>query len=193
MNLLTSRANNPDALGNLKGLLSGDASSAAQTELGGSLLTALFGNELAGVTTGLGEHAGVKRTSASSILALAATLLAALLGSRIRTDGLSLSGLIGLLGNQRDGILKALPAALASLGGLGSLRTLAAGPTTVTREVHRRSSGSWRWAAAALLVLLVGGWAMWGKRSVPEVNAPAADALRQADQMARSAGQARCA
>ena len=190
MNLLSNRANNPDLLRNPKAMLSGDGASTAQKELGGSLLSALFGRDLGAVTTGLGQQAGVASTSASSIMTLVASLLAALLGNRMRTGGLNLSGLLAMLNEQRDGILRALPAVLSSIGGLGALRGLAGGATRAVREAEPRHLPGWLWAAAALLVVLVGGWAMWGTGTAPDMKAPSADVARQADQMARSAGQA---
>ena len=168
--LLTRRENNPDILGNLTGLLSADPSTSTQTEIGGSLLSLLFGSDLRAASTGLSEQTGIKSTSASSILTLGATLVAALLGNRIRTEGLNVSGLIGLLADQRDSILKSLPVALAGIAGLGGLRSRAAGATSIRREPERRGSAAWLWAAAAILVVLAGGWAMWDNRTVPKAG-----------------------
>lgn len=130
MGLLTDRANTSDILGNLRGVLAGDPSTAPNTSLGSSLLSTIFGPQLGSVTSVLGEHAGVKSASASSIMTVAATMITALLGNTVRRDGLSASGLLSLLSGQRDSILGARPSGLAGVGGVGAVRGLGEGAVT---------------------------------------------------------------
>src|SRR5262245_2850164 len=198
MSLLTSRANTADVLANPKALLGSDPSSTAHTDLGSSLLSTLFGSQLGSVTSALGEHAGLRSSSASSIMTLAASLITASLGDRVRREGLSSSGLMSWLGGQRDFIARMLPGALASIGGLGALRGLGDSAAGAVRTVERRTTsglGWLPWAAIAAVALLALAWAVLRNTRVsevptPNVSAPLADAAKKADQMARSAADA---
>jgi outer membrane protein OmpA-like peptidoglycan-associated protein len=198
MSVLTNRANTSDVIENPRALLTGDRSSSVMTDLGGSLLSTLFGSQLGSAVTALGEHAGLKRSSASTIMTLGASLITALLGDKVRREGLSSTGLISLLTGQRDSILRSVPGALASLSGLGTLRNWGeSAAATTARTVERRPSaglGWLPWAAIATVGLLALAWALLRNTRAPEiptrdVSAPVADA-RRADQRLREAADA---
>jgi len=106
MNLLTGRANHPEVLANPRNALPGEASEEI-TEVGGDLLSTAFGPQSREATSALGEYAGVKTTSASSLMTLGGALIAGLLSERVRRDHLSGAGLASLLSGQRSGIVGA--------------------------------------------------------------------------------------
>ena len=192
MSLLSSRANSSDILGNAKSLLQNDPSRSSQMELGESLLSTLFGGRLGSITSALADYAGIKNASASSLLTLLSSLVAALLGDRIRNDGLSRAGLSDWLNGQRGGIVRTLPGTLARSAGLDAPRAAAA---TVAREAERRSAGGWLWPVLIGLALLAGAWALLRNGRAPEVQspevvAPAAQVARKAEQAAQQAGAA---
>src|SRR5262249_9645843 len=122
INLLTNRANDPGVLSNPKSVLSSDPSTSPLTELGSNLLSLLFGKDVGSITAWLSEYAGLKRTSASSLLSFVTPLIMALLGDRVHREGLGASGLTSLLATQRDGIRNAVPAGLANIVGLAGPR-----------------------------------------------------------------------
>ena len=87
--------------------------------MGSGLVTSLFGNKMGGIASALSVHSGVKETSASSLMSLAAPVLLGTLGKRIEADGTGLSGLAELLSSQAATVQAALPPELASrLGGM---------------------------------------------------------------------------
>jgi len=192
MNLLTGRANHPEVLANPRNALPGEASEEI-TEVGGDLLSTAFGPQSREATSALGEYAGVKTTSASSLMTLGGALIAGLLGERVRRDHLSGAGLASLLSGQRSGIVGALPGALSSVAGLGALRDAGARASAAVRETHRRGGFGWLWVLAALLLAL-GLWALWGNTTAPIVTGSATDAMHQGGQAvsgaAHQAGQA---
>jgi hypothetical protein len=109
MGLLASPANNPNLLTNPASALSEGGSSSGVGDLANKLLSMLFGSRLGATSSALAEYAGVKNLSASSLMTLAGTSVTALLGDRVRRDGLSAAGLASLLSGQRDSIVSALP------------------------------------------------------------------------------------
>src|SRR5262249_58891685 len=80
------------------------------------------GDRLAPVASALAEYAGLRSSTASSLLGMAGPLVMSVLGDRVRKDGLDAKGLTSLLSSQRDGILAAAPTALSGLTGLGMPR-----------------------------------------------------------------------
>lgn len=111
---LATRANGDEGgglLSNLGGLLSGGNSGASG--LGAILLSMLFGNKQSGVTDMIANMAGIKSSSAGSLLGMVAPMLLGFLGK----SGTSASGLTSLLSSQKDSILGALPSGISSLAG----------------------------------------------------------------------------
>jgi hypothetical protein len=64
------------------------------TELAGNLLSSVFGGQTGAVTQALSEYAGVRSTSASSLMTLASGLVTAALGERVRLERRRLRGAI---------------------------------------------------------------------------------------------------
>jgi outer membrane protein OmpA-like peptidoglycan-associated protein len=169
-------------LDNLAGLAGGGGVSDI-VQGGGRILSSLFGGRLDGMTEALAGFAGMRRGSASSLLAMAAPIVMSVLGKQVASRGLDASGLMNLLSGQRGAITNALPAGLA--GALGGREAAAATVTpppvestsTLARDrfadeeivEHGRRPGTRVWpyvlaglAALALLFLFTRG-------RVPEV------------------------
>lgn len=153
--LVSAPANDGNALNDVGSLL-GAGGSSPMTGLGGKLLSALFGGNTSNVASALSGYAGVKGSTGTSLLNFAAPLVLALLGKRVRSDGLNASSLANLLLGQKDSFKAALPGPLANLGGFLATPTrereaYAAPPT------EERKSSIWRW----LLPLLIALGALW--------------------------------
>ena len=188
MSLLTDRGNDPSVLSGAGGLQSAGQRSTLM-ELGDRLLALVLGDRQNAVARTLAETFGIKSSSASSLLGIAGPMVLAVLGDRVRKDGLDASGLARLLAGERDSIVAAAPAGLSSLLGLNSLRGL--GSTAVSGESDARR---WLWPALVGALALAGLWALLQRRDLTETARQAeratSDVAGQAGQAARDAGQA---
>lgn len=114
---------------NITGLFgSGEGSPEGLMESGSGLLSGLLGDKVGGISSMMSKFAGIKGDSASSLLSMAAPMLMGLIGKKVKSEGMGLSGLQSMLGDQGDFIKAAMPEGLASmmggsglLGGLGSM------------------------------------------------------------------------
>ena len=152
--------------------------------LGSKLLGSLFGGNLGSVANALASYAGVKSSTGTSLMNLAAPLVLAMLGRRVHSDGLNASSLASLLLGQRDSFAAALP------GPLANLRSWLAGPTR-EREVHaaatpppvtEQRSSIWRWLIPLLIALAV-LWllsSVFGRKERPEEAATPPTAVEPA-------------
>jgi len=173
MSLLTDPGMDPN-LGRSIGtmLTTGGLAQTPATDLGQRFLSMIFGDRLAPVASALAEYAGLRSSTASSLLGVAGPLVMSVLGDRVRKDGLDAKGLTSLLSSQRDGILAAAPTALSGLTGLGMPRGVP------TEAVPRAGAwgGSRAWLGAALAGLAIFALWAWARRPGSEqvaLNPPA--------------------
>lgn len=186
--LVRAPANDDNALNDVAGLL-GSGASSPMMGLGGRLLNLLFGGNTGSVANALSGYAGVKASTGSTLLNLAAPLVLAVLGRRTRSEGLTAASLASLLLGQKDSFSAALPAPLSNLGSFLS------GPTRervtpLEREVYaapapapERRSSIWRWLVPLLIALAL-LWLLssfFGRREQPvETTTPAPAAIEPA-------------
>jgi OOP family OmpA-OmpF porin len=170
MDLLNDRSIDPGIARNPASLLAGGGlARSPATDIGGRLLSTLFGSQTSGVTNALADHAGIKGTSASTILGLAAPLVLSALSDRVRNEGLNASGLAGLLSSERDGIARSVPGGLAALVGFGATRASAPIPDAYSALGPARRSNAWLGAAVAGVIAIAGLWALTRGRTAEEV------------------------
>lgn len=112
--MVKSPANDGTALNNVGNLLSAN-SSAPIMSLGNKLLGTLFGGSTSSLSNSVAGFAGMKSSSAMSLLNFAAPLVLAFLGKRARKENLNAASLANLLRNERDAIEAAVPGPLAHL------------------------------------------------------------------------------
>ena len=103
LKMITSGGADASALGNLGNLASS----------GGGLISSLLGNQSSGIADLLGSVAGVKSSSANSIMSMVAPILMGLVGKQVGTGGVS--GLMSLLMGQQSAVKAALPSGISSL------------------------------------------------------------------------------
>jgi outer membrane protein OmpA-like peptidoglycan-associated protein len=84
--------------------------------LGGPLMSSIFGGRSAAVTDWVASHSGVSRSSSSSLLSLALPIVLGVIARHVRSAGWNPSSLMNLLGEQRA-FLKDAPAGLADVLG----------------------------------------------------------------------------
>lgn len=133
MGLLTNNTNT-SVLDNLGSVL-GDKNQSEDLMVGGSsLISSLLGNNSNSIMNAVGSFVGMKNTSTSSIFSLLAPVVMGILGKKVKSDGLGLSGLSSLLSSQKDIVSSALPTGLASTLGFGNM--LSSGASKVSAAAN---------------------------------------------------------
>ncbi|HET9942269.1 MAG TPA: OmpA family protein [Terriglobia bacterium] len=130
----------PAAESNILGAFSGAGSEPLSTGLTSRFMSTLFGRTTDTVGSALGAFAGVRSSTASSLLSLAGPLALGYLGKTVRNSGMDVSGLSTLLLSHRSAIMRLVPSGLMTVLG-----------------THSKVSGKpapWQWLTPALLVLL---------------------------------------
>jgi len=159
--LIKEPAADSSILGNIASLLGTGASSSPAMGLGSRLLSMLFGGNTSSIGNALGSFAGVKPSTASSMLNIAAPLVLGFLGKTVGKNGLDSTGLADLILGQKSSILGFVPSALSGLLSTGTQVTHDAfrpAETYRAAEATVRPASPWRW----LLPVLLGLLALWG-------------------------------
>jgi Bacterial protein of unknown function (DUF937)/OmpA family len=183
--LVTDAGKEADLMEKPESLLGKAAATLPMMLLGGKLLDALFGNNLGKLAGNVGSHAGVKASSAASMLKFAAPLLLGLLSRSVKKDGLNSSSLGGLLRAEKDTYMEAIPGPLGRLDGYfaapagGGQRR----DTYVPPPPPPEKKSIWRWLLPLLIALAL-LWmlrqCMGGKEEATPVSrapAPAAEKM----------------
>jgi OmpA-OmpF porin, OOP family len=122
----------------------------------GGWLSSLFGNNLSDVTSSIARYAGIRGSSAASLLSVAASLVLGYIGRRMRSDQLSVAGLADLLQGQRAQLAASLPTGF-------KMPELHAPYETARTAVPEKASTGWSAPLMALLAVLgIGGLIWWG-------------------------------
>jgi len=108
-------------LGNLAGLFSGGVRTESLVGLGTSLVKGLFGEKAGALAGTIASLTGMKSSSGSNLLYMAAPLVFGLIKKLVGEQNLDASGLMRLLGGQLGFLKGALDPRLAGVLGLGSL------------------------------------------------------------------------
>jgi OmpA-OmpF porin, OOP family len=182
LNMLSNGGHDGSIFSNLGSLLGGGSATQGLINAGSGIIKGLFGDKVGTIVDFIAKFAGVKSSSASSLLGMAAPLVMGMIGKQ--SVGLGASGLMQLLKGQSDFIKAALPAGMGSVLGLVGLpnlggvadsamntarnatsRATEAAATTTNRVVHevREEAGGFNWWPWALLLGISAG-ALWFAR-----------------------------
>lgn len=150
-------------LNNIGGLIGGGGASSGgigATVMG--WLRSLFGDKLNSIINAIAGFAGIKTSSASNVLSLAAPAVLGSVGQYAKENNLSASGLSSFLQSQKSSILDAIPsgfnlAGALGLSSLGDIGGKISGVLSTASENVRRSSKGWLW----LIILLVAALLIW--------------------------------
>lgn len=155
---MLSNTKSENILGNLSGLLSGgNLAQNDPKDLAGNLMGTLFGGKVPGILNALSSFAGIKSSSTSSLLGLVGPLVMGVLGKRIASDGLNVSGLANLLMGQKSNIMGALPSGLGAVMGLADFGGAIGG----AKEEVEKAAGGMGWLWPLLLLLGLGAGIMY--------------------------------
>lgn len=139
-----------------------------------SMVKGLFGDKTNSIIDTISSFAGIKNSSASSLLSLAAPVATGTLGKYAAETNLNASGLASLLNTQKSSILNMIPGGLSgivSMLGLGKIgdavSSLTGGAKKATSSAYnhaednvRKATGAGRWLMPLLLIALaaLAGW-----------------------------------
>ncbi len=126
----------------------------------GGWLSSLFGHNLSDVTDGIARYAGIDRSSAAALLAIAAPLALGYIGRLVRSDKLTVTSLADLLRGQRAEFTRLLPSSFRMPG-------VGAPYETGRTAVKERAATGWSVPLMALLAALGIGGLIWWARQQP--------------------------
>jgi OmpA-OmpF porin, OOP family len=121
LNMLKGPAVSSDLLlKDLGGLFGGDETTSRLTSLGTTLLNSVFGDKLGALAGAIGSLAGIRGSSATSLLGMLAPLLFSFLKGQVTKNNLGATGLMSLLGGQSEFLQGKLSDKITNALGLGS-------------------------------------------------------------------------
>ena len=181
---MSKQAASTGVLGNLRGLLGGGGLANIL-----SMASGLFGDKLGSVVRTIAGFAGIRESSASSLMSIAAPAALAAVGREATTDNMGPSRLVSLLNSQKDSILNAVPSGLNIAGALGlgslsdignklsgALSSIAGGARSTTayagETVERTAKRGTNWFLPLLLIvaLALAAWWLLGKSCNKEAD-----------------------
>jgi OmpA-OmpF porin, OOP family len=181
--LATRTAAAPDPLAAMSGLVSSTSAIDTSTPMGG-WLSSLFGRNLSAVTDSIARYAGLRGSSAASIISMCAPLVLGYIGRMMRSDNLTVSDLGDRLRAERAQLASAVPVGF-------EMPAFLRAPETTSQ-----AAADWTVPALALLSLLCLGGLIWWASPKPmqqarvEVVAPEAKPVGTAgsvvDKLSRS-------
>lgn len=157
--------------------------------IGSNIFNHFSGNKGNSIVEKLSTLNGIRKTSASSLVGLAAPLVLGALGKVVGKEGLGVSGLTKLLGEQRETVFGALPPAIANqLNFKSAVAPVASMKEEKQKEVRKPSTEgrgfpSWiPWALIGILFLgvLAYFW-KYRKQTPPGAEVPAIGVLPKED------------
>jgi outer membrane protein OmpA-like peptidoglycan-associated protein len=152
---------------NLSGLLgNGDLLSK-----GAGLLKGLLGEKTSAIVTAISSFAGIKSSSADSLMSMAAPIVLSSVGKHATENNLSSGGLMDMFNSQKSTILSALPSGLSSifsLLGVDKVANIASLSGTNTKasvtkihEYTEKKTAGISWLLPLLLLAAAGILAWW--------------------------------
>ena len=131
---------------------------------GSGLLSGLFGDKLSAIVSAIAGFAGIKSSSVTSLMGVAAPAALGALGKHANDNNLDAGSLSSFLASQKNHVMSMLPAGLGSLLGLGSLgsglssvgtdvRNTATTTTNYAKDVAEKRPDVMKWLPLLLLLL----------------------------------------
>jgi len=170
--LATRTAADPDPLKMITRIASAGGTGIDTTTPTGGFLSSLFGQNLSGMVDSLSNYAGIRGSSAASILSACAPLVLGYIGRMMRSDNLTTAGLADRLRGHRNQLASAVPLGFEMPEFFHS--PFRAGHTAVDESVRRvqtqEADSSWTVPVLALLGLLGLGSLIWWASQKPVVQ-----------------------
>lgn len=175
LSLVTGPNVDTGILGNLDALFGGGGSKAtALMSVGSTLLGSLFGDKVGGLSNALASMAGIKSSTATSLMGLAAPIAFGAIKKYVVDNKVDASALMNLFGGQAKTLQGAVDSRLAGVLGLATPAAESVKKAAYVEPIRepKRSFNWWPWALAALAAILFFSWFRSGKEPEKVVTAP---------------------
>jgi hypothetical protein len=175
MDLISLQADDGKILNNLTDKLSGGNATESLMNSGREIVRSLFGGNVGSVVDLIARSVGIKSSTISSLLSVAAPLVLGALGKERSARGLGTAGLVSLLARQKSVLSQMVPAGLGSLIGandIGKTKERIAEsaryetPATAYDPRGQRRSQMWIWPVLALAALGLLLYSFWPRRAI---------------------------
>ena len=188
MDVLKDGGHTGEILDDLPSLLGNFDKTQLLITIGSNIFNHFSGNKGNAIVEKMSSLNGIRKTSASSLVGLAAPLVLGALGKVVGKEGLGVAGLAKLLGEQRESVFGALPPAIAN-----QLNFKSANPPSISvnnehpKEEKKEKSNSvfWNWIPWVLIGLLflavVAYFLKYRKQTVKEPISDAVGVLPKQD------------
>lgn len=180
MDVLKDGGHTGEILDDLPNLLGNFDKTQLLITIGSNIFNHFAGSKGNSIVEKLSTLTGIRKTSASSLVGLAAPLVLGALGKVVNKEGLGVSGLTRLLADQRESVFGALPPAIANqLNFKGASTTTQPKSEEKPKEPKKEtteSKGIWSWIPWVLigLLFLAGVAYFWKYRKGIKPSEPAA-------------------
>lgn len=144
--------------------------------IGSGLVKSIFGSKADSIIDSIAGFAGVKKSSANSLMSMIAPVALSTIGNHAQTNNLNSSGLMNLLSSQKSSILNMLPGGLSNLAGMVGLGKISSSISAATDKTRRtlsatdeyadnatRKASSMKWLLPLLLIAgaAILAWYLW--------------------------------
>lgn len=158
MDVLKDGGHTGEILDDLPNLLSNFDKTQLLITIGSNIFNHFTGNKSNSIVEKLSTLTGIRKTSASSLVGLAAPLVLGALGKVVSKEGLGVSGLTKLLAEQRESVFGALPPAIANQlnfkGVTTTVKPESENKPKETEKEAKESKGFLSWIPWVLISLL---------------------------------------
>lgn len=156
---IINKDSSDNLLSNLSSTLGDSGKTSTLLNIGTSILGSVFGNNLGMVQSAISNFSGLSGSSSGSLLQFAAPFLISIIGKKVKSDGLGISGLGDLLSSQKSIVEKAMPSGLSSMLNF-SAPDVKGAVKNVSSEVSKVSNNKW-WPYLIGALLIFGAMWLW--------------------------------
>lgn len=155
LDLIKSQNHDGGILNNFGNILSSPSQAQGLVQSGSGLISSILGDKASGIINAITSLSGIRSSSVSSLLSMAAPLLMGGIGKQVSNSNLGLSGLTSLLSSQAPFIKNALPSSLSSVLGFADLSSAAKNAMNQVENVaNTAKSPNWMpWIIGGALLL----------------------------------------
>ena len=190
LEMITKGGYGTDTLMGLGTAFSGGSSTKDLLAAGAELLKKIFGEKVAGIVDLVAGVAGIGKNSASSLLGLVVPAVLGFLGREVKSGGLNVGGLMGLLSGQVESLKAAAPAGLGSILGLSELTPVAGGAKVVQGvETAVKRSSPWKWILPLAVIAAVIAYMLKTCSVPPPVTTSVEKAEKAVGEARKAAGE----